>query len=272
MSRDFLGSFADSFLKSYLAQQELRQRDEQFRSKQNLDQRQFNLSQAFQQKKFEYDQQQDKLAQPKEEAMTKYYESLTNKNNTPEQTNPLLGDRTIGGVKGLAYGFSQNGSEVINKFVPFTRNELNQGEGYNSGTKNSGSGDGSTSKVSDETTRNLRGAITGYNMVNLGVNNEGDALYTKENLLTRTENRDKYAEELLKEGGYYDHVALLDEGFKEKGISFDEGINLLQDIGYNLTRDQVRDLQLYYEAKNPSVFKLPTKDTRDNPTQSPFRF
>ena len=271
MSRDFLGSFADSFLKSYLAQQELRQRDEQFRSKQNLDQRQFNLSQAFQEKKFEYEQQQNELAQPKEEAMTKYYESLTNKNNTPEQTISLLGDRTIGGVKGLAYGFSQNGSDVINKFVPFTRSELNQGEGYNSGTKNSSSGDGS-SKVSDETIRNLRGAITGYNMVNSGVNNEGDALYTKENLLTRTENRDKYAEELLKEGGYYDHVALLDEGFKEKGISFDEGINLLQDIGYNLTRDQVRDLQLYYEAKNPSVFKLPTKDTRDNPTQSPFRF
>ena len=136
MSRDFLGSFADSFLKSYLAQQELRQRDEQFRSKQNLDQRQFNLSQAFQEKKFEYEQQQNELAQPKEEAMTKYYESLTNKNNTPEQTNPLLGDRTIGGVKGLAYGFSQNGSEVINKFVPFTRNELNQGEGYNTKTTN----------------------------------------------------------------------------------------------------------------------------------------
>lgn len=136
MSRDFLGSFADSFLKSYLAQQELRQRDEQFRSKQNLDQRQFNLSQAFQQKKFEYDQQQDKLAQPKEEAMTKYYESLTNKNNTPEQTISLLGDRTIGGVKGLAYGFSQNGSEVINKFVPFTRSELNQGEGYNNSNNN----------------------------------------------------------------------------------------------------------------------------------------
>lgn len=107
----FIGGFGDAFVKSYFAQQELNQQNEQFRSKLQFDQRQFNLAQAFQRKKFEWDQQQDIKNQYLKDVQIEYYKSLTDKNNAPDKTNLYDSIVTMTNSEGLPTQFGISKTE-----------------------------------------------------------------------------------------------------------------------------------------------------------------
>lgn len=300
MPKDFFGSFGDAFLKAYQYQQDAKRQQEEFNQKMAFDERQAKLADQFRRDSLQQDAdykrfnlQQDYIPVPEGTPFSQSGGQLNQQLGTLGEAFPLFtGDgrnrqeafftqkdllpnpsppeknveliKQYGHLLEAEYTTNPDGTKHYTGY-----NNLFQLPGYNVGGNGNNSNDNLNlrSKVSPEIIGGLSSAIEKMKYVKK-TDKDGVPIYSNDTQLNATADLQKYSDELLQAGNYYDYVNALNIAF-QRGASFNEGIAMLQEAGYDITRPEVNDLMLYYQAQNPSVFKLPKSFTDFNLTIVP---